>query len=82
MRMSWKVGRVAGIDVFLHPTLLLLLAMIGLSGHSGVGGVALTSAIFGCVLLHEFGHALTARHFGITTEDITLYPIGGVARPA
>jgi Zn-dependent protease len=79
MRMSWKLGRVAGIDVFLHPTFLLLLAFVGLS-QGGIQAVALTSAVFGCVLLHELGHALTARRFGIRTEDITLYPIGGVAR--
>ena len=80
MRMSWKIGRVAGIDVFLHPTFLILLAFVGLSGGSGFHGVALTTAAFGCVLLHELGHALMARQFGIATEDITLYPIGGVAR--
>ena len=76
--MSWKLGRVAGIDVFLHPTFLLLLAFGMLRG--GIESVLLVSAVFGCVLLHELGHALTARQFGIETEDITLYPIGGVAR--
>jgi Zn-dependent protease len=77
--MSWKLGRVAGIDVFLHPTFLLLLAYVGLT-QGGIGSVFLVSSVFGCVLLHELGHALTARRFGIATEDITLYPIGGVAR--
>jgi Zn-dependent protease len=74
MFASWKLGRVAGIDVFLHPTFLLVLI-------PGVFGRPLTVlCVFGCVLLHEFGHALMARRFGIETEDITLYPIGGVAR--
>jgi len=81
MRMSWKLGRVAGIDLYLHPTFLLLLAFVGLSTRGqGPAAVALTVATFGCVLLHELGHALAARRFGIATEDITLYPIGGVAR--
>ncbi len=67
-------------DVYLHPTFLrLLLAFIG-AGQGGLAAVLLISATFFCVLLHEFGHALTARRFGIATEDITLYPIGGVAR--
>jgi Zn-dependent protease len=76
--MSWKLGRVAGIDVFLHPTFLLLLAFGLLRG--GFESVVFVSAVFGCVLLHELGHALMARRFGIETQDITLYPIGGVAR--
>jgi Zn-dependent protease len=76
--MSWKLGRVAGIDVFLHPTFLLLLAYVAMT--QGAVGAIFWVCLFGCVLLHEFGHALTARRFGIATEDITLYPIGGVAR--
>ncbi len=78
MRASWKIGRIAGIDLFLHPTFLLLLAFIGWRGD--LSQLVLSMAVFGCVVLHELGHALTARLFGISTRDITLYPIGGVAR--
>jgi Zn-dependent protease len=80
MRLSWKLGRVAGIDLFLHSTFLLLLAYIGATHQNGLMAISLVSAVFGCVLLHELGHALMARQFGIQTVDITLYPIGGVAR--
>ncbi len=80
MRASWNIGRVAGIDLFLHPTFLLLLAFVGLTNSDSLGAVLLISAVFGCVLLHELGHALMARWYGIETADITLYPIGGVAR--
>lgn len=79
MRLSWKIGRVAGIDLYLHATFLVMMAVLALS-HHGMEAVLLVSALFGCVLLHELGHALMARRYGIPTEDITLYPIGGVAR--
>jgi len=79
MLMSWKLGRVAGIDVFLHPTFLLIPAYAGMY-QGGAPAIAFVLAAFGCVLLHELGHALMARRFGIATENITLYPIGGVAR--
>jgi Zn-dependent protease len=76
MLPSWKLGRVAGIDVFLHPSFLLILLLPGVWEI----GLLTMAAVFGCVLLHELGHALMARRFGIGTQDITLYPIGGVAR--
>ncbi len=79
MRVSWNIGRVAGIDLYLHPTFLILLAFVGI-WNGGLATVVFVSALFGCVLLHELGHALMARRYGIPTEDITLYPIGGVAR--
>ena len=87
MKWSWKVGRFAGIDVYIHSTFFLLLGFIGLTNwlaeRSLAGtleGVGFMLVLFGCVLLHEFGHALTARRYGIQTRDITLLPIGGLAR--
>src|ERR1700732_1318273 len=86
MFRSGKLGTAFGIGIYLHFTFLLLLAWVFLTsagpGHyaAAVYQMILVSAIFGCVVLHELGHALMARHFGIGTRDITLYPIGGVAR--
>lgn len=77
-QISWNLGRVAGIDLYLHPSFLILPLMALFTG--GVLGAVLIGLVFGCVLLHELGHALMARQYGIETADITLYPIGGVAR--
>jgi Zn-dependent protease len=69
-----------------HVTFLLLLGWIGLSGYADTRSALAVFVstlevlgLFGLVVLHEYGHALTARHFGIRTRNITLYPIGGVA---
>jgi Zn-dependent protease len=87
MKRSLKVGSVAGIGIFLHWTFLLLIAAIfafyyvqSQSVAAAVAGMALLLAVFLCVVLHELGHALTARRFGVGTRSITLYPIGGLAR--
>lgn len=84
---SWKLGRIAGIDVYMHGTFLILLAWVGISHYlqrhrwdDAGAGIVFILALFGIVVLHELGHALTARHYGIRTRDITLLPIGGVAR--
>lgn len=86
MKWSIKIARIAGIEVKLHFTFLLFIGWIGLSYYFNGGseaalvGVLFMGSLFLCVLLHEFGHALAARAFGIHTPDITLLPIGGVAR--
>jgi Zn-dependent protease/CBS domain-containing protein len=85
-RWAWRLGQLFGIGIYVHATFWLLLTWIGLS-YLGAGagwvasltGVALVLCVFGIVVLHELGHALAARRFGIRTRDITLYPIGGVA---
>jgi Zn-dependent protease len=87
MKWSWKIGRFAGIDVYVHATFLLLVAFFGFSYWQQtrtlggtLEGLAFLLALFLSVVLHEYGHALTARRYGIKTRDITLLPIGGVAR--
>jgi len=78
---SFRVATVAGIPIRIHFTFLLFLAWISMSGGSSGGWQwpIFVVSIFGCVILHELGHALVAKRLGVTTRDITLYPIGGVA---
>lgn len=86
MRWSFQLFRVAGIEVRVHITFLLLLAFLGWGYFVAAGpaaavhGVVFVCLVFLCVLLHEFGHAFAARRYGIRTPDITLLPIGGLAR--
>jgi Zn-dependent protease len=87
MKWSWRIGRIAGIDVHLHATFGLLLAYFAWHYYSiqgrwqdALSGMFFIAVVFFIVVLHELGHALAARRFGIQTHDITLLPIGGVAR--
>jgi Zn-dependent protease len=87
MKWSIRLGKAFGIPVYMHLTFLLLLAWVGWSYwmqskslEATLAGLFFIIALFACVVFHEFGHALTARRFGITTRDVTLLPIGGVAR--
>jgi Zn-dependent protease len=84
---SWRIGRIAGIGIFVHPTFLLLLVWVMVTNYlahddpmEAFSGLFFIVTLFGIVILHELGHALAARRFGIRTRDITLLPIGGVAR--
>ncbi len=87
MGWSLKLGKWFGIEVNLHVTFLLLIGFLLLTGLATtrnvgpvLGNIGFLLALFLCVLLHEFGHALAARRYDIPTKDITLLPIGGVAR--
>jgi Zn-dependent protease len=84
---SWRLGRIAGIDVYVHATFALLLLYVGVISYAPrqewrdvLAGLVFILCLFGVIVLHELGHALTARRYGIKTRDITLLPIGGVAR--
>ncbi|MCR4265712.1 site-2 protease family protein [Nitratireductor sp. ZSWI3] len=86
MTWSFNIGKIGGTVLRVHVTFFLLLAWIWYM-HYQIGGtaaawvgVAFILAVFACVVLHEFGHALAARRYGIRTPDITLLPIGGMAR--
>ena len=87
MKWSWRIGRIGGIDLRVHATFALLLAWSAIAEYRQVGtavaaGIAVlfTLALFGSVVLHELGHALVAKRYGLATRDITLLPIGGLAR--
>lgn len=76
---SFKIARLWGIDIRVHITFLALLAWIWYSSRFQWLSVLITCVVFLTVILHEYGHALTARRFGIPTRDITVWMCGGVA---
>src|SRR5579864_6456 len=86
MGWSFSIGSISGIRIRIHLTFVLFLLWIGIAfwNEGGVAaatnGLAYILLLFLCVVLHEFGHILTARHFGSQTLDVILLPIGGVAR--
>ncbi len=87
MKGSLNLGRYWGIKLGIHWTFIFLIAYvaysnlsIGASINDTVWYIIFVLAVFVCVTLHEFGHALAAKYYGISTRDITLLPIGGVAR--
>ncbi|RPJ61176.1 MAG: site-2 protease family protein, partial [Acidobacteria bacterium] len=87
MKWSWRIGSLFGIPVYIHATFVLIILWVALSHWlqgqmlgATLRGIAFVLALFACVVLHELGHALTARRYRIKTRDITLLPIGGVAR--
>ena len=88
MHWSVKIARVRGIDIRLHVTFLFIVVLfasqywgMGARGwQGGLFGVVYVLLLFACVVLHELGHSLVAQRFGVQVRDITLWPIGGVAR--
>jgi Zn-dependent protease/predicted transcriptional regulator len=86
VKSSLSLGKIAGIKVSIHWTFVILLAWIvyvnyqvGATSQELLWSIIYVMSIFVCVVMHEYGHALTARRFNIGTRDITLYPIGGIA---
>ena len=87
MRGSIKLATISGIPVLIHWSFGLLFVWLGYVGLSeGMNAVGIlwffffALLLFICVVIHEFGHALTARKFGVNTKDIILSPLGGIAR--
>ncbi len=83
MKWSWKIGQLGGVDLRIHSTFLVLLGWVWASyyiSNNSIVGTAFIAAFFASVALHEFGHLIVGRRFGIRTRDITLLPIGGVSR--
>jgi stage IV sporulation protein FB len=87
MKWSYLFGEYFGIAVRMHVSFLVLIGWIALSTYSSTGSLAvmfsslvMICALFTCVVMHEYGHALMARRYGIGTREITLLPIGGLAQ--
>lgn len=84
MRWSFRIGRLFGIRIEVHVTFLLMVAALAIFGAEDARDAVRFAfdllLVFACVLLHELGHALAARRYGIATREIVLLPIGGVAR--
>ncbi|MDJ1158878.1 site-2 protease family protein [Chelatococcus sp. SYSU_G07232] len=85
MLWSFRIGTIAGTAVRIHVTFLLFLVWIGVVQYQVGGasaardGILFIVLLFLCVVLHEFGHVIAARRYGVRTPDVTLFPIGGVA---
>jgi len=80
---SFRLGTYAGIPVRAHWSMAIIAVWFGvlLSADLGiVGGVIATVAFFASILAHEFGHAMVARRYGVNTQSIDLWALGGVAR--
>lgn len=81
---AFQVATILGIPIRIHATFFLVLVWVGMSAAASSRNVpraiVLVLALFGCVLLHELGHAVMALRFGVRTREVVLYPIGGVAR--
>lgn len=87
MKYSLRIGKLSGINIFIHWSFPIIIIWVlaaniqqGLSGADLLWPVLFVLTLFACVTLHELGHALAARRYGIGTRDITLLPIGGLAR--
>lgn len=81
------VGQIQGIEIRIHPSMVLVLLWAlyhwGYSAGGGViamgYGLLFVAVVFGLVLVHELGHGLMARQYGLRVRDVTLLPFGGVA---
>lgn len=87
MKWSLFIGKISGIKIFVHWTFIILVFWVvfsGIRGGNSISEILLSLGfiitVFACITLHEFGHALTAKRFNFKTRDITLLPIGGLAR--
>jgi Zn-dependent protease/CBS domain-containing protein len=82
---SFRLGTILGIPIRVHFTFLILLALFSFSeasrsgARAGLGSLVFMVLLFSCVLLHELGHCVVARRFGVSITSITLYPFGGIA---